>query len=96
MKGLIITWRVYIFIKKIIVTEDLCYICEQLRHPTTENSVTTGFMNKNIKLSKGYCFKSIKRKKSTNLLPSWAKLSLIHTFDYKKGPKLVCIPRANL
>ena len=84
------------FYKENIISEDLCYICGKIDHPTTERPVSSDFRKRNTKFSNGNKFMYIGRNRSTNRLPRWVKRNLIHPFDHKKGHKLVWVPKTNL
>ncbi|KAF3677888.1 hypothetical protein FXO37_04662 [Capsicum annuum] len=89
------------FHKSLDVYPDLCYICENLGHPTTECPVAVKSRSSNLNLAnklsqiKKMVTKISQRNGSCNLLPVWARKNLIHSFTYKKGPKLVWVPKVN-
>ena len=81
--------------------KDLCYICGNLGHPTTECPVAAksrlnsqnldnrSYQTKRNKTSSG------QRNRLHYVLPAWTKRNLIHPFTHKIGPKLVWVPKSN-
>ena len=89
------------FHKSLDAYQDLCYICGNLGHPTTECPVAAKSRSSSLNLAnklsqtKKRITKIGQRNRSHKLLPAWARRNLIQPFTHKKGPKLVWVPKVN-